>query len=134
MTESVQETTKKPFMKTFFGNWVVPIVIAMILAFVIERLVANLLDWHMNSILVVLLYIVCYAIVSVLIAKLSRTSKDKAVHPALTWPMSGPIHHLGHYGMGLVFLPTALLSSFNPWQFVQQMKQILIIYPQKTAG
>jgi hypothetical protein len=124
MPGSVQESPKKPFMKTFWGNWVTPILIAMVLAFTIERLIVSLLGWRMNTILVVLLYIVCYTIVSVLIAKLGPASDKKVLHPAMKWPMSGPIHHLGHIGMALVFMPTALLSSFNPWQFVQQIKQI----------
>ena len=54
----------------------------------------------------------------------SKQPKSTEKHPAYDWPVSGPIKALGHNGMLFTFLPTLMLSNFNPFQVVQQFKML----------
>lgn len=45
-------------------------------------------------------------------------------HPALNWPVSGPISILGHGGLTAIFYGSSILTLLNPLQLVQQMRML----------
>ena len=51
--------------------------------------------------------------------------EESSRHPAYDWPISGPIAKLGHRGLTAIAVITSLLSSFNPFQAWQQIRQLV---------
>lgn len=68
------------------------------------------------------LYLFINWIVKTLFFKTEKITPEP--HPALQWPMPGPIGRLGPYGMMMTFLPSSLLSLVNPFLFSQQLRQM----------
>jgi len=118
------DATKK---HTFLWDFVIPIVLGLLLAFLTGRFIFHVLEIRFSTLGNVFLYLFFYFMMNAIIGKIRRDPKSGKPqrHPAQDWPRSGPIGSLGVYGMSFTFYPTAMLSVLNPWQFIQQMKQLV---------
>lgn len=117
--------TKSSGKFSFFWTWIFPIVLALGLAIGTEEIYEYITGNRYGSLLDITIYLAYYFLIVFIIGKLRNKNKEPATpHPAMNWPMSGPIGKLGHYVYVFTFLPTSLLTIFNPWLFWQQIKQM----------
>lgn len=114
--------TKRDWMKA----WYMPIVCALPSYFLLLFISRSAFDYDPSGWLKLLGYFLLYFFFAWLLAKIANagTELEHERHPAYDWPISGPIRYAGKYVFFLTFYPTLILSAFNPFQFVQQMRQI----------
>lgn len=106
--------------------FLIPLFLALIVATTTHEYLEHKLGKDISTLWRVFIYVATYFFFNWLINKLfgkQSEKKELPPHPALHWPMSGPISKLGHKGMILTFLPSIVLSSFNPFQLIQQVRQ-----------
>lgn len=107
-----------------FSAWYWPIIFAVLVSFAIERGIEWLFDYPFGRFLSLLLFFTVYFVLAGLLKAAQVPKAEQQRHPANDWPISGPIRYLGRYASYFTFLPSLLLSSLNPWQLVQQFKQL----------
>src|SRR5690554_1482801 len=114
--------TKRDWMKA----WYMPIVCALPSYFLLLFISRSAFDYDPSGWLKLLGYFLLYFFFAWLLAKIANagTELEHERHPAYDWPISGPIRYAGKYIFFLTFYPTLILSALNPFQFVQQMRQI----------
>ncbi|MCH8500764.1 MAG: M23 family metallopeptidase [Aliidiomarina sp.] len=106
--------------------WYTPIFFALPTYFLLMFALQMVADVDLNRWLKLGLYFALYFFFVWFLAKIANAGTDLATerHPAYDWPISGPIRYVGKYVFFLTFYPTLILSSLNPFQFVQQFRQI----------
>lgn len=112
--------------KTDFLLWIVPIVLTLIIAISANHWIEAKYDYDMSGFITLIFFLTIYWLVTKIV-HFFFNDKPKTTpppHPALNWPMSGPIGNLGKYAYVVTFVPTSFLSIFNPWQLIQQIRQI----------
>ena len=57
--------------------------------------------------------------------KKDKDTKSKVKHPAMDWPMCGPIGRFGPNALLFTFIPSYFLSLFNPFLLLQFLSQTL---------
>lgn len=120
----MQNSLRKKLRESFFGQWILPILIALPLSFTIEKAIYSLFAITLVQWVDFLIYIACYLLVHHII-NYSSSKKKAAIHPATHWPVSGPINVVGNYGLFFVFFTTSMLSVLNPFLLVQQVRQVV---------
>lgn len=104
--------------------WYWPIVAAIITFIVAVELMRSVLGIKLGTFANLALYFGLYFVYAWIFSVLAGGKKERVPHPAENWPTSGPIRYCGRYMLLFTFYPTVMLSVLNPFQFVQQMKQI----------
>src|SRR5690554_519549 len=108
-----------------FQAWYWPIIFTLAVYFFGLWCARQLLGVEPSGVVKLVTYFVLYFLAVGGISWLNSSAAEQTErHPAYDWPVSGPIRVLGHWGVLLVFYPTAFLSTFNPFQLRQQFLQI----------
>lgn len=115
---------KKQHWAHRFSNWYSPMIAALLIMFVIDYSVRGLFDYKLARIWTMVIYLGLYFVIAGWLNTIRVPKAERQPHPAESWPTSGPIRHVSRYVMLLTFYPTLLLSSLNPWQLIQQFKQL----------
>ncbi|MCW8876294.1 MAG: M23 family metallopeptidase [Kangiellaceae bacterium] len=107
-------------------GWLYAIFSALACFMLIEKGTQLIFEYHLPAIIKISVYLLFYWFFWRYIFNRPNAAQTKSSekHPAYEWPVSGPIKALGHSGMLFTFLPTLLLSNFNPFQVVQQFKML----------
>ncbi|WP_241971741.1 M23 family metallopeptidase [Aliidiomarina sanyensis] len=128
MPEPMQpsHTSDIPRWRKELGAWYWPMLLSLACVILLQVVVRQLWGWNFPFWLVIALYLILAGILSFgLKAYAEGPKKTKRMpHPASQWPVAGPLRYLGRYAIMFTFIPTSLLSIFNPWQLTQQLKQI----------
>ena len=109
---------------SFFGQWILPILIALPLSIAIEKAFDAIFDITLSKWIELSIYLGCYLLVHRII-NANTIESNAEPHPATNWPVSGPIRSVGNYGLFLVFFSTSLLTILNPFLFIQQIRQVV---------
>ena len=100
MADNKLPKAKSSFMKSF----VLPIVIALLMALAVERTVYYVFDYEFNALINIGLYLTFYFLIVGRIKKAQRAPDEiPEPHPAEDWPRSGPIGKLGPYAIAFTF-------------------------------
>ena len=119
-----QQAQSKDLANDTPWEWLWSIVLALALTAAIELGLNFSLQLDLPGWGSVLLYLGCYFLVSQWLTR-KHPPVDIAPHPASQWPVSGPVAKVGAWGMYFIFLPTLLLSAFNPWLLWGQLRQLV---------
>lgn len=125
--ETTQNNKPKRYLSALW-LFLIPLLLALVVATTTHEYLEHKLEEKISTFWRMLMYVGTYFFFNWSIHKLfAKPAKKKEFppHPALNWPMSGPISKLGHKGMIFTFLPSVILSSLNPFQLIQQIKQAL---------
>lgn len=105
-------------------EWLWSIVLALALTAAIKFALHYSLQRDLPGWGSVILYLSCYLLISKWLTR-KHQPVDTEPHPANYWPVSGPVAKIGARGMYFIFLPTLLLSAFNPWLLWGQIRQLV---------
>ena len=125
-SESEQDTVpggKSPKGGSMFA-WLYPLLIALVAAPLIKNGLIRYGDVAWRSSFTWLLYFGLYFACSWVFKKFVFKSRHTLAsrHPALDWPVPGPIGKFMKIGQAVAFVGSSILSTFNPFQLVQQLR------------
>lgn len=107
-------------------SWLVPVLIALFIATLINKLAVYWFHFNWTTVLNFVNYFGVYALASVLTKKYDarrcHATSGAQKHPAYDWPLPRPIGKYGKFAPLLTYYPSQLLSLLNPFLFIQQIK------------
>jgi hypothetical protein len=107
-----------------FWSWLYPLSIALAGATAIQYVLVHFvqIQWRpaYSWSLYIGLYLVCNWIFKRYVFRSDTIAATR--HPALDWPVPGPIRKAGRPGQAAAFLTSTFLSVFNPFLLVQQLR------------
>ncbi|NNJ12774.1 M23 family metallopeptidase [Chloroflexales bacterium ZM16-3] len=107
-----------------FWSWLYPLVIALVGAMAIQYVFVRVaqIQWRpaYSWSLYLGLYLICSWVFKRYVFRSANTGAMR--HPALDWPVPGPIRKAGRLGQAAAFLTATFLSVFNPFLLLQQLR------------
>jgi len=108
--------------------WFTPIVLGLVLTEIVKRVAMYVWSYELGALLYVSLYLLFFFSISTIIRtwffKAEKTVDKPQPHPALDWPLPGPLIKFGNKIYLFTFIPSSFLSILNPFLFVQMMRQM----------